>query len=77
MAQNIVKDKIMEMVKREVKTIEGAVLTWPDHTIKFLGPVAAGSGQIELRDIDDSEILIFVKTPYGRRSFRVKVTEMI
>lgn len=72
---NLIKDKVAEMVKRQVKPLEGTVLEWPDHSIPFLGSVAAGSSKIEVRDIDKSETCILIRGRAGTRWFKVKVTE--
>lgn len=72
---NIIKDKIMEMVKTQVKLFEGNTITWPDHSIPFLGSVAAGSSKIEIRDIDKSETCILIRGSAGTRWYKIKVTE--
>lgn len=74
---NLIKDKIIELVKRRVKSLEGTMLQWPDHSIPFLGLVSEGSSKIEIRDIDRSGICILVKQGHaGTRWFKVWITEM-
>ena len=72
---NLIKDKIMKMVKHQVVSLGGTVIEWPNHSIPFLGSVAAGSSVIETRDIDKSETCILVRGSAGTRWYKIKVTE--
>jgi hypothetical protein len=57
--------------------MEGTELTWPEHSVAFLGHVAAGSGRIEVINIDESQFCIHIMTPGRPHYFMVKVSEQI
>lgn len=76
---NEIKDKVVSMVNEAIKArMDGAVLSWPNHSIPFIGKVAAGSSKIEIRDIGfgSNPIRIqVVQSDKVTRQFMVKVTE--
>lgn len=73
---NQVKDKIASMVLEAIKgRMEGVILSWPEHSIRFLGHVPAGKAKIEIRSTTEYETTILIKTPTGPRHFSVKVVE--
>jgi len=73
---NLIKEKVASMVKEAIKARMSDVhLEWPDHSIIFLGHVAAGESRIQVNDVGDYETMIKVQTQYGPRYFHVKVTE--
>ncbi len=74
--QNQVKDKLASMVREAIKgRIEGVTLSWPEHSIRFLGKVAEGKSIIKIRELSDYETDIVIETPAGPRFFTVKISE--
>ncbi len=76
--ENLIKDKVASMVREAIKgRMDGVILSWPDHSIRFLGSVPEGKGPISFTDVDDYQTRIKVQTNAGPKYFIVKVAEQL